>query len=327
MKRKRYFPFLLCGSVFFIVGILTYLIGVLLSIPRYLLNLHFFLEIQEFLVWYSGIPIVISLIFACIDFFLLFNNRRLGNQLRETPLKKRTVTVVLTAYNDEESIAEVVSDFKSHPNVDRVIVVSNNSNDKTLERAKNAGAITFNEEKIGYGQCVYRCLTEALKFEDAELIVLCEGDLTFRSFDIEKLLAYIPHADIAIGTRTSERLRQYSTQLSTFMLYGNIFVAKILEVKHFGRCTLTDVGTTFKLCRRESLKKLLPLVNPNINLEFNAHFMDFAIDNNIILVECPITFHPRVGVSKGGNINNWRGFIVGLMMLNGIIFGWKKRYD
>lgn len=27
----------------------------------------------------------------------------------------------------------------------------------------------------------------------------------------------------------------------------------------------------------------------------------------LTVVECPVTFHPRVGASKGGNVNNWRG--------------------
>jgi len=47
-----------------------------------------------------------------------------------------------------------------------------------------------------------------------------------------------------------------------------------------------------------------------------------------VVVECPITFHRRVGVSKGGNVNNWRGFKVGMNMIRGIVFGWKtKEHD
>ena len=158
---------------------------------------------------------------------------------------------------------------------------------------------------------MFRCLSEAVRFEDTECIVLCEGDRTFRAYDIEKLLAYAPHADIVNGTRTVEPLRQYLTQLTTFMFYGNIFVGKLLEAKHLGRGTITDVGTTYKLCRREAIIRLLPKLKPSVNLEFNAHFLDVALDNELVLLECPITFHPRVGVSKGGNVSNWRGLQVG----------------
>jgi len=42
----------------------------------------------------------------------------------------------------------------------------------------------------------------------------------------------------------------------------------------------------------------MPMDNPNINLEFNAHFLDTALAAGQRLVECPITFHPRVGSAR-----------------------------
>ena len=153
--------------------------------------------------------------------------------------------------------------------------------------------------------------------------MLCEGDSTFRAYDIEKLLAYAPHADIVNGSRTVEPLRQHLTQLTAFMYYGNLFVGKLLEAKHLGRGTITDVGTTYKLCRREALADLLPRLNPAVNLEFNAHFLDVVLCRGLILLECPITFHPRIGMSKGGNVNNWRGFQVGSRMIMGLLSDWR----
>jgi len=317
-------PLLLYGMLLFCLGVIMYLSGVLMVFPRYLLGLHDPLDpVSQWLVWYSGIPIVAGVALALVDLLFFLDRKRSDAPVRFDPIDNRFVTVALTAYNDEESIAAAVEDFRDHPMVRRVIVVSNNSRDATFERAEAAGAITFNEEAPGYGRCVYRCLTEAARFDDVDLIVLCEGDRTFRAYDIEKLLAYAPHADIVNGTRTVEPLRQHVTQLSTFMYYGNVFVAKLLEAKHLGRGTITDVGTTYKLCRRKALMDLLPRLNPAINLEFNAHFLDVALRHGRALVECPITFHARVGVSKGGNTNNWRGFTVGVRMIRGIVFGWR----
>src|SRR6185312_9146368 len=275
------------------------------------------------LVWYSGMPIVAGLALALIDLLIFLTRKKPAVPVRYDPVGRRKVTVALTAYNDEDSIADAVADFLSHPLVERVIGVSNNSKDATFARAKAAGAITFNEKAPGYGRCVYRCFTAALRFDDTDYVVLCEGDRTFRAYDIEKLLAYAPHADIVNGTRTVEPLRHHATQLSTFMYYGNLFVGKLLEAKHLGRSTITDVGTTYKLCRRDSLAKLLPRLDPAVNLEFNAHFLDTALKHGQVLLECPITFHQRVGVSKGGNVNNWRGFTVGARMITGLVFGWK----
>jgi len=50
-----------------------------------------------------------------------------------------------------------------------------------------------------------------------------------------------------------------------------------------------------------------------------------ALDRGLDIVECPITFYPRVGVSKGGNVNNLRALAVGLRMIRGIVFGWPSR--
>lgn len=238
------------------------------------------------------------------------------------PPSNKMLTVVLTAYNDEEPIADSVKDFLDHPLVKRVVVVSNNSTDKTVQEAEKAGALVFNEEKQGYGACVYRALCEGLKFEDTDLTLLCEGDMTFRAYDIDKFMAYIPHADIVNGTRIVEQLRNKNTQLSSFMYYGNFFAGKLLELKHIAIGTFTDVGTTYKLCRNSALQKILPLLDNNINLEFNPYFIDTALKNQISIVECPVTFHPRVGISKGGNVNNLVALKLGLKMIKGILFKW-----
>ena len=68
----------------------------------------------------------------------------------------------------------------------------------------------------------------------------------------------------------------------------------------------------------------MPHLNPAVNLEFNAHFLDTALRTGERVVECPITFHPRVGVSKGGNVNNSRALGVGLRMISGLCFGWPR---
>ena len=317
-------PFLLYGIYMFCLGVAMYLAGVLMVLPRYLVGPYGQLTaVSEWLVWYSGIPTVAGLVLSLFDLLALLNLKRPDRGLRVAPLHSLDVTVALTAYNDEESIGDAVRDFRQHPRVRRVIVVSNNSTDRTLERAADAGAVAFNEPSQGYGHCVFRCLQEAVRFDDTELVVLCEGDRTFRSADIDKLVAYAAHADIVNGTRIVETLRERHTQLTTFMFYGNLFVAKLLEAKHLGFGTVTDVGSTYKLCRRTALRDLLPRLAPSINLEFNAHFIDAALASRLTFVECPIAFYRRVGESKGGNVDNGRALRVGLRMMRGLTFGWR----
>jgi hypothetical protein len=321
---SRRVPLLMYGILLACLGMTMYLFGVVLAVPRNLLGGgERFLAFNEWIVWYSGVPLMLGLCLALVDLFLLFRHKRSPRlEVRHDPIANPRLVVALTAYDDEASIGDAVRDFRSHPLVDEVIVVSNNSRDNTLERARSAGASAVNEPQQGYGRCVYRCFQEAIA-RGNELIVLAEGDRTFRSYDLDKFLAYAPHADIVCGTRTVERLRAQVTQLSTFMYYGNLFVGKLLEAKHLGRSTITDVGTTYKLCRRDALIALMPELEPAVGLQFNAHFLDVALDQGYDIVECPITFHPRVGISKGGNLSNRRALKVGLRMLLGIVWSWR----
>ena len=312
-------------------GIWAVLIGfglnfaaILLSILRLvLLHPHWLVDFIARLLWAGGFPTTMGIALITIDLSFCFpvKRRHAGVPFRRIPADAQ-ITVALTAYNDELSVSAAVQDFIAHPRVKRVIVVSNNSQDRTMERAREAGAIAVNEEQQGYGRCVFRCLAEAVQWEDTDLVAISEADMTFRAADLDKFIAYIPHADIVNGTRIVEQLREYDTQLSTFMYYGNFFAGKLLEIKHLGKGTFTDVGTTYKMMRRETILGILGAVQPSVNLEFNAHFLDTALHRGLSIVECPVTFHPRVGISKGGNVNNMRALKVGSRMIWGLTFGW-----
>ena len=130
MKREK---LALYGFIFAILGVFTYLVGVLIAIPRRLLGGgDLILQVNEALVWYSGIPVLIGLTLILIDIFVLYPKKRINSYVVNDPIKNNFVTVVLTAYNDEASIKAAVQDFISHPLVKRVIVISNNSSVNTL---------------------------------------------------------------------------------------------------------------------------------------------------------------------------------------------------
>jgi hypothetical protein len=298
-----------------------YLSGVLLAAVQRVLGLDQVVSAQ--LVWSSGAPMVLGMALILADVTFLAPRRRQDQDVFDDPVPDLTVTAVLTAYNDERSIGSAVDDFHSHPLVRRVIVIDNNSADATSEVARAHGAIVHVEDRPGYGRCVHRALREAAAFEDTHLVALCEGDRTFRAADLDKLLAYARHAHVINGTRIVEQLRAKHTQLTPLIYHGNFAFAKVLELKHLGRGTLSDLGTTYKVCRSRVLRERLGMFDPRVNLEFNAHFLDRVLGSDLRLVEVPITFFPRVGESKGGNTSNRRATVVGLRMLWGILSGWR----
>ena len=66
---------------------------------------------------------------------------------------KPIIKVIIPAYNEQDSIANVINDIPK--TVDEIIVISNNSTDNTEINAKNAGATVLSETRKGYG---YACL-------------------------------------------------------------------------------------------------------------------------------------------------------------------------
>ena len=85
------------------------------------------------------------------------------------------IKVIIPAYNEQDSIANVVQDIPSI--VDEIIVVSNNSTDKTEENAENAGATVLKENRKGYG---FACLKgmDYITNKDVkpDIIVFLDGD-------------------------------------------------------------------------------------------------------------------------------------------------------
>jgi len=314
---------LVVGFTLTAFGFILYFAAVVVRLICVLFPNHALLTAAHVLVWWSALPVVTGAAVALVDLYILMPKRRTRREVYWDPPANSDITVVLSAYNEEQSIGLAVRDFLSHPTVKRVIVINNNSKDRTSELAEQAGATVVLERRQGYGPTVYRALLEGSLCTDTELTLLCEGDCTFRAYDIDKFLAYMPHAEIVNGTRIVEQLREQRTQLTTFMYFGNFFAGKLLEAKHLGRGTFTDLGTTYKLCRNSALRRLLPLLESRINHEFNAHFMDVALEHGFAMLECPVSFHNRVGVSKGGNSSDWRAFVVGMRMIGGILIGWK----
>ncbi len=98
----------------------------------------------------------------------------------------KSVTVVLPCFNEEPNIGKAASEFLAIEAVDEVLVVDNNSTDRTAEEANRAGARVITETRQGYGFAIRGGLEKAEK----DLVVICEPDGTFVPEDIYKLLSY-----------------------------------------------------------------------------------------------------------------------------------------
>jgi len=229
--------------------------------------------------------------------------------------EEKSVSVVLPAYNEEKNIAKVVKEFLEEETVDEVLVVDNNSTDRTAEEVKKTGGRLIQETRQGYGFALRRGLREA----QGEFIVLCEPDDTFIPSDIRKLLAYSNDAELILGSRTSKDFIWRGANMDFAMRWGNWCVAKLLEFL-FNGPSLTDVGCTMRLIKKESLLRIQDKFTVGAS-HFSPEMMILAIREGLRVVEIPLNYRKRVGVSK---ITGERkdAILLGIRMI-GLIFQYR----
>jgi glycosyltransferase involved in cell wall biosynthesis len=227
----------------------------------------------------------------------------------------KKVSVIFPAYNEEENIKNAIEDFFSTGIVDEIIVIDNNSKDKTAEMIKSTKAKYFLETKQGYGHALQKGLSEAT----GDYIITAEPDGTFTGKDILKLLIYSDDFEAVFGTRTSKEFIWSGANMNWFLRLGNVFVAKLMEYLYNGPC-LTDVGCTMKLIKREALKKIDSKFTVGSS-HFSPEFMILCLTNKIKTIEIPVSYGKRIGQSKiTGSF--WNAFKLGLIMI-GLLFSYK----
>ena len=168
-----------------------------------------------------------------------------------THVGTRTVSIVLPAYNEEQYIRPAVEDFFVDGVVDEVIVVDNNSRDRTAEEAAATRARVVRETAQGYGHALRRGLREAT----GDLVIMAEPDGTFVGRDVLKLLAYADDFEMVCGTRTTRELIWRQANMGWFLRWGNWIVAKMIQVL-YGGPSLTDCGCTLRLTHRTVLARI-----------------------------------------------------------------------
>ena len=113
----------------------------------------------------------------------------------------KKIAVLIPCYNEELTIAQVVSDFKQALPDAAVYVYDNNSTDCSAELAEEQGAIVRREPKQGKGNVVRTMLREI----DADCYLIVDGDDTYPAQSAGEMCRSIleNNADMVIGDRLS----------------------------------------------------------------------------------------------------------------------------
>ena len=227
---------------------------------------------------------------------------------------KPIIKVIIPAYNEQDSIANVINDIPK--TVEEVIVISNNSTDNTNLNAKNAGATVLKESRRGYG---YACLKGMDYIANQEIkpdiIVFLDGDYSDYPEQLTEIIAPILNddKDFVIGTRV-KKLRE-SGSMTPQQVFGN-WLATFLMKLFFG-AKFTDLGPF----RAIKYNKLLALKMEDKTYGWTVEMQLKVLKQKMSYLEIPVKYRNRIGVSKVS------GTIKGTIFAGVKILGWIFKYS
>ena len=212
--------------------------------------------------------------------------------------KLKKITLLIPCYNEAKGIKQVIKGIPKKKlkqlgyKID-VLVIDNNSSDKTSEVAKSLGARVIKEEKQGKGNAIRTGFRNISK--DTDFVVMLDGDNTYKAHEIPRMIEPLDSnfCDVIIGSRLEGRMNGHS------MTFSHKFVnwAWTFFVRQFYRANVTDTCTGYFSWTAKAIKKLNGYIKSK----------GFAIETEMItkmakmkykIFSVPITYDPRNGKSK-----------------------------
>jgi glycosyltransferase involved in cell wall biosynthesis len=197
--------------------------------------------------------------------------------------------VTIPAYNEEESIAQVIKSIpRTIKGIDtvEVLVVSDGSTDQTVATAKKAGAeyVLENSQNVGLAQTFQRMMEEAYQ-RGADVVVNTDADNQYDQSEIPVLIQPILQgkADMVLGDRQVKTL----DHMPPSKKIGNIIGSWTIRL--LSGSQVNDASTGFRAFSREYLRKLTVYSAHTYTHETIIH----AAYTGFRVAEVPITFRKR----------------------------------
>lgn len=180
------------------------------------------------------------------------------------------LAVILPCYNEEISIAKVISDFKAELPKARIYVIDNNSTDKTSQIAKSNDAEVIFEERKGKGNAVRRAFAEI----NADVYIMADGDGTYETKAASKMIEslIINKLDMVIGIRKTDEANAYRCGHRLGNKLFNLIVSKL-----FGE-GFEDIFSGYRVMTKRFVKTFPALSTGfEIETELSVHSLQLRL--------------------------------------------------
>ena len=214
------------------------------------------------------------------------------------------IAVLVPCFNEEAAVATVIADFrKALPTAD-IFIYDNNSSDRTIAVARDAGATVRSERRQGKGHVVRRMFADV----DADIYVLVDGDATYDAASAPRMIEALlsDRLDMVVGLRVDQAAAAYRPghRIGNRMLTG--FLSAV-----FGQA-FRDILSGYRVFSRRFVKSF-PVLSDGfeIETELSVHALELALP--VAEIETPYYARREGSVSK---LNTWRD---GLRILGTIL--------
>ena len=204
------------------------------------------------------------------------------------------IAVLVPCFNEEAAIAKVVGDFRAALPGAAVYVYDNNSIDRTIAVAREAGAIVRRETRQGKGHVVRRMYADV----DADIYVLVDGDATYDAPSAARMIERLrsERLDMVVG----KRVEQSTTSYRRGHRFGNQLLTGFLRSVFGGG--FSDILSGYRVFSRRFVKSF-PVLSDGfeIETELTVHALELALP--LAEMETPYFARPEGSTSK---LNTWR---------------------
>ena len=199
------------------------------------------------------------------------------------------IAVLIPAYNEAKTIADVVKSFRAAlPNAG-IFVYDNNSHDNTATIAREAGAIVRREPLQGKGHVVRRMFSDI----EADVYVMVDGDATYDAAAAPRLVSRLieTQADMVVGARITEEKAAYRAGYR----FGNRMLTGLIAWIFGDR--FTDMLSGYRAFSRRFVKSF-PAHASGFETESELTVHALELDMITTEVQTPYDARPEGSVSK-----------------------------
>jgi glycosyltransferase involved in cell wall biosynthesis len=204
------------------------------------------------------------------------------------------IAVLVPCFNEETAVATVIADFRRALPTAGIFVYDNNSSDRTVAVARDAGAEVRSERRQGKGHVVRRMFADV----DADIYVLVDGDATYDAASVQRMIEAMlsDRLDMVVGLRVDQAAAAYRPGHRT----GNRLLTGFLS-SVFGQA-FKDILSGYRVFSRRFVKSF-PVLSDGfeIETELSVHALELALP--VAEIETPYYARPEGSVSK---LNTWR---------------------